>query len=328
MIISRTPFRVSFIGGGTDLESYYVAGEGRVLSTTIDKYIYVCVKKPVDIVEHRYRIVWSRLECKDRIEDIEPPIVRETLAFLKIDHPVEIVTVADVPAQTGLGSSSAFAVGLLNALYCLSGKTVTKYRLASEAAHIEIERLGRTIGKQDHFAAAYGNINTFTFCSNGRVSVDPVPYNPTTKRAIQDRLMLFYTALKRDASKVLETQRGGEDCSRVVLDELVKLVEPAAEVLRSTGSLLRFGELLHEAWVLKRSLPGSVSNPEIDAHYETARRAGAVGGKLLGAGGGGFLLFYVEPDRQSAVRAALASLFELPFRFDDSGSRITYYDER
>lgn len=328
MIISRTPFRVSFVGGGTDLASYYSTADGRVLSTTIDKYIYVCVKKPVDIVEQRYRIVWSRLECTDRIEDIEHPIVREVLGFLRIDYPVEIVTFADVPAQTGLGSSSAFAVGLLNALYCLSGKTVTKYRLASEAAHIEIDRLGRTIGKQDHFAAAYGNINTFTFQADGHVSVDPVAYNPQTKRALQDRLMLFYTAVKRDASEVLRTQRGGESRSRAVLEQLVTLVRPAADILTASGSLSRFGEMLHEAWMLKRSLPGSVSSPEIDAYYEAARRAGATGGKLLGAGGGGFLLVYAEPESQSAVRASLRDLFELPFRFDDSGSRITYYDER
>jgi D-glycero-alpha-D-manno-heptose-7-phosphate kinase len=328
MIISRTPFRVSFVGGGTDLASYYSHGDGRVLSTTIDKYIYVCVKKPVDIVEHKYRIAWSRLENTDCIEDIQHPIVREALKYLKIDHPVEIVTFADVPAQTGLGSSSAFTVGLLHALYSLSGKTVTKHRLASEAAHIEIDRLGRSIGKQDHFAAAYGNLNIFTFHSDGRVSVEPVAYNPTTKRTVEARLMLFYTALKRDASAVLETQQDGAASTRSVLDGLVRLVPTLAEVLASSGNPRRFGDILHEAWMLKKSLPGCVTNPTIDSMYEAARCAGAVGGKLLGAGAGGFLLLYAEPDRQAPVRAALAGLFELPFRFDDAGSRITYYDER
>lgn len=328
MIIARTPFRVSFVGGGSDLATYYTHGDGRVLSTTIDKYIYVCVKKPVDIVEVKYRIAWSQLEFKQRIADIEHPIVREALTFLNIEHPVEVITFADVPAQTGLGSSSAFAVGLLHALYCLSGTNVTKHRLATEAAHIEIDRLGRKIGKQDHFAAAYGNLNVFTFHADGRVSVDPVAYNPATKRAIEARLMLFYTALKRDASAVLEAQQDGTASTRSLLEELTRLVPRLAEVLSSSGDPRRFGEILHEAWMLKKSLPGNVTNRTIDSLYEAARAAGAVGGKLLGAGGGGFLLLYVEPDRQAAVREALAGLFELPFRFDDAGSRITYYDER
>jgi D-glycero-alpha-D-manno-heptose-7-phosphate kinase len=328
MIISRTPFRISFVGGGTDLESYYSQNDGKVLSTTIDKYIYVCVKKPVDIVEHKYRIAWSQLEYKDNIDDIEHPIVRETLKFLHIDHPVEIVTFADVPAQTGLGSSSAFAVGLLQALYALRGEVATKCRLASEAAHIEIERLGRHIGKQDHFAAAYGNLNIFSFHQGGTVTVDPVFYNPETKRHVESRLMLFYTALKRDASKVLKEQRDSTEAKRAVLDSMRDLVEPLRDALMHAKDPARFGVILDESWQMKRSLTGSVSSSEIDGYYESARNAGAVGGKLLGAGGGGFLLLYVEPECQSAVRKALEPLYQLPFRFDDGGSRITYYDER
>jgi D-glycero-alpha-D-manno-heptose-7-phosphate kinase len=328
MIISRTPFRISFVGGGTDLESYYSQNDGKVLSTTIDKYIYVCVKKPVDIVEHKYRIAWSQLEYKDHIDDIEHPIVRETLKFLKIDHPIEIVTFADVPAQTGLGSSSAFAVGLLQALYALRGEVATKYQLASEAAHIEIEKLGRHIGKQDHFAAAYGNLNIFSFHQGGKVSVDPVFYNPETKRHVEARLMLFYTALKRDASKVLKHQRDSTEAKRAVLDAMRDLVEPLRDVLMHAGDPVRFGTILDESWQMKRSLTGSVSSSEIDGYYEAARNAGAVGGKLLGAGGGGFLLLYVEPEHQPAVRKALEPRYQLPFRFDDGGSRITYYDER
>jgi len=328
MIISRTPFRISFVGGGTDLESYYSTSDGRVLSTSIDKYIYVCVKRPVDIVENKYRIAWNQLENTDNIDSITHPIVRETLKFLEIEHPIEIVTFADVPAQTGLGSSSAFAVGLLLALYSLSGKMVTKYRLASEAAHIEIERLGRNIGKQDHFAAAYGNLNTFAFHSNGRVTVDPVFYNPEVKRIIQSRLMLFYTAKKRDASEVLKEQAQNTEAKRSVLDAMRDLVDPLRDVLVSSEDPRRFGEILHESWLLKRSLTGSISSSEIDGYYTAAREAGAIGGKLLGAGGGGFLLLYVELEDQAGVREALRPLYQLPFRFDDGGSRITYYDER
>lgn len=328
MIISRTPFRISFVGGGTDLESYYSQNDGKVLSTTIDKYIYVCVKKPVDIVEHKYRIAWSQLEYKDHIDDIEHPIVRETLKFLNIDHPVEIVTFADVPAQTGLGSSSAFAVGLLNALYALRGEFATKYRLASEAAHIEIDRLGRHIGKQDHFAAAYGNFNIFSFHQGGKVSVDPVFYHPGTKRHVEERLMLFYTALKRDASMVLKQQRDSTEAKRAVLDSMRDLVEPLRNILMHSDDPARFGAILDESWKMKRSLTESVSSSEIDGYYATARSAGAIGGKLLGAGGGGFLLLYVEPENQQAMRKSLEPLYQLPFRFDDGGSRITYYDER
>jgi len=329
MIISRTPFRISFVGGGTDLESYYSAGYGRVLSTTIDKYIYVCVKKPVhNINEKKFRVAWSQHEFKDSIDEIEHPIVRETLRFMQVDHPTEIVTFADVPAQTGLGSSSAFAVGLLQALYALRGEAATKHRLASEAAHIEIDILGRNIGKQDHFAAAYGNLNIFSFHGNGSVTTDPVFYNPETKRHIESRLMLFYTALQRDASAVLKEQRDGTDARRSVLDSMRDLVEPLRDVFIGKGDPARMGEILHESWLLKRSLTGSVSSAQIDAYYGAARQAGAIGGKLLGAGGGGFLLLYVEPEYQSAVAESLSGLSRLPFRFDDAGSRITYYDER
>jgi D-glycero-alpha-D-manno-heptose-7-phosphate kinase len=328
MIISRTPFRVSFGGGGTDLESYYAVRDGQVLSTTIDKYIYVCVKRPLEIVSHKYRLAWSRLEYTDSIDAIEHPIVRETLRMMAIDHPLEVVTFADVPAETGLGSSSAFAVGLLHALYSLKSQSVTKYRLATEAAQIEIDRLGRHIGKQDHFAAAYGNLHTFTFHAGGKVSVEPVFYNPATKRHVECRLMLFFTAQTRNASEILEEQVESVEGSRGLLDAMRDLVAPMREVLMSGDDPARFGRLLDESWQLKRNLTASVSNPLIDGYYRKALEAGAVGGKLLGAGGGGFLLLYVEPDHQDAVRQALGSLKELPFRFDDGGSRITYYDER
>lgn len=329
MIISRTPFRVSFVGGGTDLESYYAVRDGKVLSTAIDKYIYVCVKKPVhNIAEKKFRVVWSHLEYKDTIDEIEHPIVREALRMLKIDHPLEVVTFADVPAQTGLGSSSAFAVGLLHALYALQGEAATKYRLAEEAAHIEINVLGRNIGKQDHFASSYGNLNVFTFHNNDRVTVDPVFYNPECKRHVENRLMLFYTELKRDASQVLKEQRDNTEAKRSVLDAMCDLVEPLRDVFVHGKNPARVGEILHANWELKRSLTGSISSTEIDEYYNAARKAGAVGGKLLGAGGGGFLLLYVEPENQGRVTEALRPLCPLPFRFDDGGSRITYYDER
>lgn len=329
MIISRTPFRVSFVGGGTDLESYYSKKDGRVLSTTIDKYIYVCIKKPLhEIVGARYRIAWSKLEYKDNIDEIEHPIVREALRMFKIDHPLEVVTFADVPAHTGLGSSSSFAVGLLNALYAMQGKTVSKHRLAAEAAEIEIERLNRPVGKQDHFAASYGNLNVFSFHKTGVVTVDPVCYNPRRRKAIEDRLMLFYTGVQRDASSVLEEQKAVADQKMETLSAMADLVDPLRELFVSGGEEGQFGKILHSNWELKRSITPSISTSDIDTWYAAAREAGASGGKLLGAGGGGFLLLDTPVNQQADVRRALGKLVELPFRFDDAGSRISFYDER
>ncbi len=327
MIISRTPYRLSFVGGGTDLRSFYSEEPGQVISTTIDKYLFVVVKRQIGIVEFKYRVNWSKVEFKNRVEDIEHPIVRETLIKLNIDFPVEITTFADIPANTGLGSSSAFAVGLLHALYALKGQMVTKYTLASEAAEIEVEILKRTMGKQDHFAAAYGNINVFTFNPNESVTVEPAFYRNEVRDKLQNNLLLFYTKLKRDASEVLESQNKQSSNKRDVLQKMRDLVTPMREVLSKGNNLSEFGEILHEGWNLKKSLTQEISNPEIEVYYETARKAGAIGGKLLGAGGGGFLLFYAEQDKQAAVINALSGLYHIHPKFDTGGSRITYYDQ-
>jgi len=326
MIISRTPFRISFVGGGTDLELYYSREDGKVLSTSIDKYIYVVVKRQGAIVEHKYRINWSTVEFKNRIEDIEHPIVREALKMMEIDFPIEITTFADIPANTGLGSSSAFAVGLLHALFALKGQMVRKGELAAMAAKIEIDILGRKIGKQDHYAASYGNLNIFTFHKDQRVSVDPVFYDREKKDSIQDRLMLFYTAIKRDASDILNAQLKNMDKKHQVLTEMKNLVLQLNKVISLPGEINSFGHILHSGWLLKKSLSEEISSLPIDGYYQKAMEAGALGGKLLGAGGGGFLLFYVNPEKQKSVKKALSDLEELFFNFEDSGTRITYYD--
>jgi len=326
MIISRTPFRISFVGGGTDLELYYSREDGKVLSTSIDKYIYVVVKRQGAIVEHKYRINWSTVEFKNRIEDIEHPIVREALKMMEIDFPIEITTFADIPANTGLGSSSAFAVGLLHALFALKGQMVRKGELAAMAAKIEIDILGRKIGKQDHYAASYGNLNIFTFHKDQRVSVDPVFYDREKRDSIQDRLMLFYTAIKRDASDILNAQLKNMDKKHQVLTEMKNLVLQLNKVISLPGEINSFGHILHSGWLLKKSLSEEISSLPIDGYYQKAMEAGALGGKLLGAGGGGFLLFYVNPEKQKSVKKALSDLEELFFNFEDSGTRITYYD--
>lgn len=327
MIISRTPFRISFAGGGTDLPEFYSKEDGQVISTGIDKYIYVAVKRQTAISEYKFRINWSKVEFKDRIEDIEHPIVREALKLMDMDIPLEISTFADIPANTGLGSSSSFAVGLLHALFALKGKMVTKGTLADMASHLEIDILKRNIGKQDHYAAAYGNLNVFTFHKNGSVTVEPVFYKPEVKQAVEDHLMLFYTAIKRDAHEILHIQNKKTEEKRHVLAEMKELVTPLRDILSSGTDLCKFGRILHKGWRLKKSITDEISSEDIDKYYDCAMKAGALGGKLLGAGGGGFLLFFVEPKKQNTVLKKLKDLYHLPFKFENAGTRITYYDQ-
>lgn len=327
MIISRTPFRISFVGGGTDLRSFYTEEPGQVLSTSIDKYIYVVVKKQVGIVEYKYRVNWSKVEFCNNIEDIEHPIVREALNLFEIDFPIEITTFSDIPGSTGLGSSSAFCVGLVHALHALKGKHATKHVLASEAGSIEVDILKRTMGKQDHFASAYGNLNIFTFNSDESITVEPVFYSREVRDELESNLMLFYTEIKRDASEVLESQNDATQDKRSVLGKMRDLVRPLRDVLSGNQDMRKFGEILHEGWLLKKSITNDISNSIIDSYYEKALEAGAVGGKLLGAGGGGFLLLYVEPENQVNVTDALKDLFCLDVKLDQGGTRITYYDQ-
>ena len=327
MIISRTPFRISFVGGGTDLPEFYLKDEGQVISTGIDKYICVAVKRQTAISEYKFRINWSKVEFKDKIEDIDHPIVREALRMMDLDIPIEISTFADIPSNTGLGSSSSFAVGLLHALFALKGKMVTKGVLAGMASRLEIDVLKRKIGKQDHYAAAYGNLNVFTFHTDGTVSVDPVFYKPEIKDTIEKHLMLFYTSIKRDAHEILRVQNKKTEEKRHVLVEMRNLVPPLRDILSSGADLNEFGRVLHRGWLLKKSITDEISSIEIDEYYNRAMSAGALGGKLLGAGGGGFLLFYVEPKKQKAVAKALSGLYHLPFKFENAGTRITYYDQ-
>ena len=327
MIISRTPFRISFVGGGTDLRSFYAEEPGQVLSTSIDKYIYVVVKRQIGIVEYKYRVNWSKVEFRNSIEEIEHPIVREALKIMEIDFPLEITTFADIPAQTGLGSSSAFAVGLVHALYALKGQMATKYQLAAKGAEIEVDMLGRTMGKQDHFATAYGNLNVFTFHADEKVSVEPVFYRPETRMELEKNLLMFYTRLKRDASEVLTSQEQATPRKREVLRQMRDLVPELRDILAKSVNLNSFGEILHAGWELKRSITSEISNSEIDEYYQRARLAGALGGKLLGAGGGGFLLFYVEPQNQQRVIESLQELYHIQVGLDAGGSRITYYDQ-
>jgi len=327
LIITRTPYRVSFVGGGTDLKEYYYKEDGMVLSAAIDKYIYVVIKKQIGIVEYKYRINYSKVEFCNYIDEIEHPIVREAFRLFEIDFPIEVTTFSDVPGKTGLGSSSSFAVGLVNGLFAIKGKTVTKHTMASIASKIEIDILKRNMGKQDHFAAAYGNINVITFKSDETVILDPVFHNKKTRTWMEENLYLFYTKVKRDASVILNSQAKATEEKRYELSKMKDLVSPLREIISSGNNLNQIGTILDKSWHLKKMLTNDISSKEIDTYYKKAKKNGSLGGKLLGAGGGGFLLFYIEKEKKEKVFAGLNGLFNMPFKFDNGGTRITYYDQ-
>ena len=297
-----------------------------MISTGIQRYLYVVVRHQAEFVEHRYRINWSRTEFCDEIDEIQNPIAREVFRKFGVEQPIELTTFSDIPAGTGLGSSSAFSVGLINALHALNGERVTKYALATEAAAIELDVLERSMGKQDHFAAAYGSFNVYTFNADETVTVEPVYYDPDVVESLNSSLMLFYMGDQRDASGVLKAQAAVADEKQGVLSAMCDMVDPMVEILSGRGDLSDVGPMLHESWMLKRSITEQVSNDEIDTAYGRAMEAGAAGGKLAGAGGGGFLMFFVEPSRQQEVATALTGMPCIKPRFDTAGSRITYYE--
>lgn len=326
MIISRTPFRISFLGGGTDYPAWYRLHGGAVLATTIDKYCYLTCRYLPPFFEHRSRVVWSKIEVCQKLDEITHPVVRETLRYLKIDRGVEIHHDGDLPARSGMGSSSAFTVGLLNALYALKGNISSKQQLAKESIYVEQEILKETVGSQDQVLAAYGGLNHVTFLPNGEISVRPITISQNRFEEFNSHLMLFYSGIKRTASDVANSYVNGIDSRKRQLRILKDLVEEGLKILNSGQDLTGFGEVLHEAWQVKRSLSDKVSNSHIDELYERARAAGAIGGKLTGAGGGGFLLLFVPPDKKQEVRTQFSQLIHVPFKFEFSGSQIIFFD--
>lgn len=324
MIITRTPFRISFAGGGTDLRSFHKEETGVVLSAAIARYMYLTVK-------HRFggtfRVSYSKTEICDSVDDIAHPIVKECLKTVGVAHGLEIVSIADLPSQSGLGSSSSFTVGLLNALHAHKGDLVSQAELAREACEIEVDRLKEPIGKQDQYIAAYGGLQVFQFQPDGKVFADPVICASATKRELQRRLKLFYVGGDRPARSVLAKQEANLAANRDALRMLSKLALEMRDVLVLGRDLNRFGYLLHEAWETKKTLESSISNRQIDEYYARGLRAGALGGKLLGAGGGGFLLLYCEPNHQERLRRALGQLTEVPFDFEPQGSKVIYVGE-
>ncbi|MBE9529219.1 MAG: GHMP kinase [Proteobacteria bacterium] len=321
MIISKTPFRVSFVGGGTDLAEFYSVEPGAVVSASIDRYMYICVNKRFD---HTIRVSYSKTEIVETVDEIQHPIVKECLKLTGVEDSIEVTSVSDIPAGTGLGSSSSFTVGLLHALYAYKGIHVTPERLASEACRIEIDILKEPIGKQDQYIAAYGGLQFIRFNPDGTVYVDPILCTKEVKKELSENLMFFYTGVSRQASTILTEQKKNTAAKMEHLKKVRDLTPVLRDVLTEGGALTRFGKLLNEGWVLKKSFAEGISNAGIDESYARALEAGAVGGKLLGAGGGGFLLFYVEQQNQAGVREALKDLREVPFSFEPQGSKIIH----
>lgn len=326
MIISRTPLRLSFFGGGTDYPAWYLKHGGEVLATAIDKYCYLTCRYLPPFFEHRIRIVYSQIENCQTIDEIVHPAVREVLRFSNIERGVEIHHDGDLPARSGMGTSSAFTVGFLHALYALKGQIVSKHQLAMESIKIEQEILKETVGSQDQVLAAHGGFNHISFLPNGEIMVRPMVLPPERIEALNSHLMLFYTGIKRTASNIAESYVNNIEERKRQLRIMKDLVQEGISILNEGRDLISFGELLHEAWQAKRSLSPKVSNSFVEEIYQSALSAGAVGGKLTGAGGGGFMLLFVPLNKQQKVKNALNKLIHVPFKFEFFGSQIIYFD--
>lgn len=323
MIITRTPYRMSFFGGGTDYPAWYETHGGCVLSTTIDKYCYLSLRRMPPFLGKAYRVFWSKMESVNTRAEIQHPGFRACLEYLGIDEPLELNHAGDLPARSGLGSSSAFTVGCLAALHLLKLNYLpNKMTLADKAIAVEQDVLKETVGIQDQIACAYGGLNVIRIQTDGRYLVRPLDLPPGRELALQNHLMLVFTGLVRNASELAAEQVSNFGQRTPQLQALAAMVPRAVEILTGEGSLEAFGELLHDAWLIKRGMSSRVSNDTVDGLYAAAIAAGAGGGKLLGAGGGGFLLLFVRPERQPAVRAALAGFYEVPVRFEAGGAQV------
>lgn len=326
MIISRTPFRISFFGGGTDYPAWSRENGGVVLATTIDKYCYISCRYLPPFFEHKYRVVYSKIENAREICQIEHPAARAVLEWLKCDRGLEIHHDGDLPARSGLGSSSSFTVGLISAIMALNGRYTSKKELANNAIHIEQNVLKENVGSQDQVSAAHGGFNHIEFKRDNTYDVSPVVLPKSELETLEGNLMLFFTGISRFSSEIAKTQIENINKRKAELVRMKEMVGEALSILNGgEDSLDDFGRLLDEAWQYKKALSDKVSNSTIDQIYEEAVTGGALGGKILGAGGGGFILFYVKPENQSKVKDRLKGLIHVPFHFESSGSRIVLY---
>jgi len=327
MVITRTPLRVSFFGGGTDYPAYFREHGGVVLSTSIDKFVYVTVTRLGTLCDHKFRVVYSKTELVKSVAEIQHPSVKACLSHLKINEDIEISVTTDLPARTGLGSSSSFTVGLLHGLHALQGRLVDKTALAMEAIHVEQNIIGERVGNQDQVAAAAGGLNFITFRPDGTFLAEPLPISLDRKRSLFDNFFLVYTGILRFANEVLVEQCANVGSRIAELDQIKSLASEAREILCNDKSPIEdFGGLLHETWMRKKKLSSQITNVVIEQIYETAQKAGAIGGKLLGAGGGGFLLIFAKPEKHADIKDALNGFQFINFKSDSSGSSVIYYN--
>jgi len=325
MVISKTPFRMSFFGGGTDLPKWYKSNEGAVISTTIDKYCYVFTKRLPPFLDYNFRVVYSKQELVKEIQEIEHPAVRECIKFMRLhNEKLEVVHSGDLPARSGLGSSSAFTVGLLNALNALEGRRISKKDLANNAIFVEQEMIREAVGDQDQIAAAYGGFNHITFDKIGH-KVSQI-YPTAFLEEFNKHLLLFFTGYTRNAFEIEQKKIEAIEEKVDYYRRLNEITKEALVYFNNLSSFKSIGKLLHENWLIKKELYDKVSNRELDNIYQTAIDAGAIGGKLLGSGGGGFMLFFVEPEDQPKVIESLKKLLHVPFKFESNGSEVIYYN--
>ncbi|MBN1914186.1 MAG: kinase [Candidatus Omnitrophica bacterium] len=326
MIISRTPFRISFFGGGTDYPVWYRKNSGAVLSTTIDKYCYISVRYLPPFFEHKHRIVYSLIENVRSGGEIQHPVVRSLIKLHKINKGLEIHHDGDLPARSGLGSSSAFTVGMLNSLYALKGNIASKAELAKQAIHVERDVLRENVGSQDQIAVAYGGFNKIIFHNDHNFRLEPMTLQRERIKQLQEHLMLVFTGFSRFASEIAADQIKNTHRRKKELATMRQMVDHGVDVLNSCRDIKEFGKLLHESWLIKRKLSEKISTTQVNELYNIGLRNGAIGGKLLGAGGGGFMLFFVVPQKRERLRRALKKLLEVRFSFENEGSQIVYYN--
>lgn len=332
MIITRTPLRISFFGGGTDLPDYYLKHGGEVLSTTIDKYLYITCRHMPPFWDYKHRFVYgSKTELVSDIEEIDHPSIRETLRFMNIDYGVDMHYNTDIPARSGIGSSSSFTVGLLNALNGLEGRISSKYQLMRDSIYIEQNMIKEPVGSQDQTAAAYGGFNHILFRKNGEIEAAPITIREDRIKELNDSLLLVFTGFQRYSKNIEKKKIERIDENTKRLNTMKRYVSDALAILNSDEDILEFGSLLNETWKMKKALADNVTDEKIDAMYHMGMESGAVGGKLLGAGGGGFMLFFVSKEKREELKKAMRDYVCVPFRFENSGSQVIYYkqeDER
>lgn len=326
MIITRTPYRISFFGGGSDYPTWLEEHDGAVLATTIDKYCYISNRYLPPFFEHRFRVVWSRIEECKTVDEIVHPAVKAVLTDWKFDDGLEIHHEGDLPARSGMGSSSAFTVGFLNSMLALTGRQSSPSELAKEAIRFEHDVMNESVGRQDQISTAFGGFNKITFSSNGEFTVNPVAVTSQRLEELNQHLLLVYTGISRTASKTAERYLDNLKTKSANIYRMIELVDEAQEILTSDEPIVEFGRLLDETWRRKKEISVDISNDKIDDIFESAKRAGAVGGKLLGAGAGGFMLIFVSPEQRASVIERLSNLIAVPFRFEDKGSQVVFID--